>query len=180
MKRHQWLPWVIVLAVVVIAVAIVTSLDRFVEWDEAVFYSQSGGFKGTSPPQLPLAPSREGGPGFLIGVIRVSGLGLIGVRVVFVAIALSIAGFAYWRLSHHFSRLAGPSALAAFGLSWLSLAYLGSLYGSVLNGVLLVLAAVLLIDIAFGELPTSRLIGLGLLLGLAVSGARFGCGRSSR
>jgi hypothetical protein len=167
--RTPWI-WVALAAFILVVAGVITSLDRFPEWDEAVFYSQSGGFAGNDASPSYLAPTREGGTPFLIGFIRVFGLGLAGVRAVWAVLAVALAAFAYWRAGKHFERSTGLFALGFFGLSWLTLAYLGSFYGSLLAGIFMVLAAVFLLDLADPDRGSRRaeiLAGIGLGLSFA-------------
>ena len=169
--RSPWVWWAFVAVAVLFAVSVFGTLDRFLEWDEAVFYSQSGGYRGTHPPQLPLAASREGGPGLLILLALSpeegwSGFGSHGCSWRWSWLLCRSRGLLV--TSH---RLFGIVSFAVFGFSWLSLAYMGALYGSLLNGLLLLLGAVLLVDLQSEERFSAHSVILGVLLGAVIGGA---------
>jgi hypothetical protein len=115
--------------VVLLAVGIsVIRLERFPEWDEAVFLSQSGGLNGIASAPAALAESREMGTPTLIGLIRLLVETLANTRLLWivVSIALLVAGAVM------ISRLVGaPSPLLVFGYGsyWLGLTFIGSFYG---------------------------------------------------
>ncbi len=159
--------WVAALVLVAWSLSLFGGLERFFEWDEAVFWSQSGGFAGNDAPMLRMVASRELGPPALIGFLRNLGLGLVGVRIAWATITVTALFGAAWRIEHHLGRWVGVSTAVLFGTSWLFSAYAASFYGAGLASVLGLLILALYLDLR--RSPPSMI--RGVLFGLATVGA---------
>ncbi len=159
--------WLVAMGVVALSLIQFGGLERFFEWDEAVFWSQSGGYAGNEAPVLLMVASREWGPAALIGFFRNFGLGLVGVRIAWATITVVVLFLAAWRIERHLGRWVGVTTAVVFGTSWLFSAYAASFYGAGLASVFGLLILALYLDLS--TLPPSTL--RGVLLGLATVGA---------
>lgn len=158
-----WWAWSFAVVVIAVWVALKGELSRFPEWDEAVFYSQSGGFEGNNAPPSTMVASRESGPAFFLGLLRLLGLGVTGTRVG-VAFASTLTLFlAAWRLERHYGRWVGPLTALFFGTTWLYASYGGSFFAAVPASVLGLLVFALYLDLRV----RADQVRIGLLLGLA-------------
>ena len=144
-RSRSWL-WLVVAVVVVAGVASLGGLRRFPEWDEAVFWSQSGGYEGNGSPPSFMAASRELGPPVLIWGLRQLGLSLFGVRLAWSAITIAVLLVACWRIDHHFPANSGALSAALIGTSWLFVAYAGGFYSACLAALLGMLLFALYLD----------------------------------
>lgn len=74
--------WLAMVALVTAVLLHTLSLDRYIQWDEAVFLSQSGGLEGSGAGPALMVASREIGPPRPIGFLRsISGDGLADTRL---------------------------------------------------------------------------------------------------
>ena len=136
-KRLTWGTafWLILLLVFLVA-----ALDRYLEWDEAVFFSQSGGLDGNPSRPNFLSPSREFGPPLLIAALRLLGLDLAQTRIGWAVLAIALSIVAYRSLGQHVGRVVAITSLLTLWTFWLTLAFSGSFYGSLFAGLFGVLA----------------------------------------
>lgn len=118
---------------------ILAKFGRYLDWDESVFFSQSGGWRSSGADPAYLAPSREGGTPALIALLRVFGLGLEGVRAAWLAIVVAIMAVSQVRMARHFGAIAGVGFVVVTGLFWTTLVFSTGLYGTLIWGMLAVL-----------------------------------------
>jgi len=162
-RRLTWGPafWLILLLVFLVA-----ALDRYLEWDEAVFFSQSGGLDGNPSRPNYLSPSREFGPPVLIAALRLLGLDLAQTRMGWAVLAIALSVVAYRSLGHLVGRVTAMTSLLTLWTFWLTLAFSGSFYGSLFAGLFGVLAIAEYLHIR--SEPGWR---HAILFGIAISGA---------
>lgn len=162
--------WAWVLAAVLVGLSVIKfgALGRFLEWDEAVFWSQSGDYAGNGAPPLFMAASREIGPAVIIGGLRSLGLGLAAVRACWAAMTVGLLFAAAWRLERHLGRWVGVTTAALFGTSWLFSAYVGSFYGAGPAAVLGLLLLALYLDFRVFQPSIARGVLLGCVVALAL------------
>jgi hypothetical protein len=170
MKRIPRVSWPVLFAAIIGLSLLFTALDRYLEWDEAVFFSQSGGLDESTTAPMGMAPSREYGPAALIAFLRIGGLDLPELRTVWMILTAGLVVLAFRGISRHFGRTAGVAGALVYGTFWLSLVYAGSFYGSQMAGLFGLLAVVAYLDlrVAFGS-EAWRGVALGLALAGAVS-----------
>lgn len=168
-RRPTWLRpavvWGAVLGVVILAAVVVVQFSRFPEWDEAVFLSQSGGFQGADARPLKLVASREVGTPVLLGLVRALTSSLVGTRVLWMALALTVLVVALVRLG----RVVGfpPAApVAVLSTYWLSLSFWGSFFSIYLATACMLLATALYLTL---RADPRRVVGTGVAVGLAVA-----------
>lgn len=133
------------MGVVAAAVLRTVRLDRFLEWDEAVFFSQSGGLNGSGAEPVGLVASREIGTPRLIGFLRaLSGGDVADTRLLWVLVGLAVLGTGCWTIG----RVCGVRGWLVFGLFgtfWVTQLFLGGFFSFALAAglTLCVLAAYL-------------------------------------
>ena len=103
-------------------------LERFPEWDEAVFLSQSGGLNGIEVRPSTLAASREIGTPKLIGLIRLVAETLANTRLLWIAVSIGLLVTGAVMISRHV-RVPASVLVFGFGSYWLSLTFMASFYG---------------------------------------------------
>jgi hypothetical protein len=123
------------------------AIGRYFTWDEAVFFSQSGGLDGSRTPPLPLAASRGLGSPFLIRAIRVFVDGLAGVRLVWATVTVLLLVFAARRLRRHIGDRGALLFLGVYGTFWLVWAFASSFYAMLLAGVFTMIAVTFYLDL---------------------------------
>ena len=160
------LAWGLVVASVVVFVLLTTSLDRYFEYDEAVFYSQSGPIGDGANSPASFAPSRELGTAYLIAPFRAVGLGVEQVRIAWLVLALAFMVAAFREIGRFAPPWSGEIGALLFGTFWITGAYLGSFFGSLLAALSMVLATALYLRLQHGYGPAVR---LAILLGLTVA-----------
>ncbi len=144
------------------------AIGRYFSWDEAVFFSQSGGLDGSRTAPLTLVASRGLGSPFLIRVIRVFVDGLAGVRLVWAVITVSLLVFGARRLRRHVGDRGALLFLGVYGTFWLFWAFASSFYAMLLAGVFTMIAATFYLDLVTAP-PAKRSlwpasIGFGLFM----------------
>ncbi|CAN5776270.1 hypothetical protein BH23ACT4_BH23ACT4_07000 [soil metagenome] len=119
----------VIAGLAVLAVGLfVARLERFPEWDEAVFLGQSGGIDNIVIPPPSLVESRELGPPTVMTIIRTATDTLANTRLLWMALGVGLLVLAAVMISTH---LRFPPALLimTYGTYWLGLAFVGSFYG---------------------------------------------------
>ncbi|MBK5267170.1 MAG: hypothetical protein JJE47_07020 [Acidimicrobiia bacterium] len=164
--RPPRLTWVRAFWFIVILVFFVAALDRFLEWDEAVFFSQSGGLDGNPSRPNWFAASREMGPPLVIAALRLTGLDLAQVRIAWAVLAIALSIVVFRSLGRHVGRSIAMASLLTLWTFWLTLAFSGSFYGSLFAGLFSVLAISTYLTVR--TTPGWR---NAALFGIAISGA---------
>lgn len=158
--------WATVTAVLALSALMTVSLSRFFEWDEAVFFGQSGGYQGADAPAPALAASREVGPALVIRVLRTFASDLAEVRFLWMAVSIALIVHAYRSLEKHVGRTTAIIACLTFGTFWITLVFTASFYGSLFGAVLSLAATATYLDLR--DRPSSA---KGAILGVLVAGA---------
>lgn len=158
--------WGMAFWLILLLVFFVAALDRYLEWDEAVFFSQSGGLDDNPSRPNFFAPSREFGPPVLIAVLRLSGLDLAQTRIGWAVLAIALSVVAYRSLGHLVGRVVAMTALLTLWTFWLTLAFSASFYGSLFAGLFGILAIAEYLHVR--SEPGWR---HAILFGIAISGA---------
>lgn len=161
--------WLFSLVCGAVAVLASVSLDRFVEWDEAVFLSQSGSLVGGAPPSF-YAASREIGSAGLLRVLRILPDDLLVLRAGWAIVSVGVAGVGFRVLGRRLGGLVGPVAFLGFVGGWIGLLYVGSFYGSQLGAMFAVLGTGLYLGVRDADDARTRDLQ-GVLLGLALAAA---------
>jgi hypothetical protein len=164
--RPARLTWGLAFWLILILVFFVAALDRFLEWDEAVFFSQSGGLDGNPNRPNWFAASREVGPPLVIAALRLTGLDLAQVRIVWAVLAIALSIFVFQSLGRQVGRSIAMASLLTLWTFWLTLAFSGSFYGSLFAGLFSVLAISTYLTVRAA--PGWR---NAALFGIAISGA---------
>jgi hypothetical protein len=162
--------WLLILGVLVGYTVALTSLVRYFDNDEGVFYSQSGTVNGSTNGPWHYAPSRELGTPWLIAACRAFGLTVVGVRVVWILLAVTLICVAFRQAGRSGAPWAGEIGALLFGTYWVTGAYLGSFFGSLLGALLAVFATAIYLRIQDETAPSRW---LGVLLGLGIAGALY-------
>lgn len=156
-------------ALLVAMMLTLVSFNRFFEFDEAVVFSQTGGFAGNDAPARHMAASRELGPVVLIDVIRRATVDLAGVRLLWAAVTVGCIIAAFRAVGRQFGTVTGLIAGLLFGTFWVTQMLIASFYGSLIAALLALLAVMKYLELrdeqADGQLSS------GLVLGLAFAGA---------
>jgi hypothetical protein len=151
----------------VLAIGILTvRLERFPEWDEAVFLSQSGGLNGIDVEPRALAASREVGTPALIGVIRLATETLANTRLLWVvtSILLLVLGA---KLISRYVEVPAPLLIIGYGSYWLGVTFMASFYGYYIAAVSALVAAGCYLGLrADGRRQVVMGLGLGASLSL--------------
>lgn len=147
-------PWLIVTALISVSAIVTVSLSRFLEWDEAVFFGQSGGYGGVAAAPPSLAPSRESGPVVLIWGMRLFASDLAETRLLWAAVSIAAIVAAYRAFERHVGRPSSIVACLTFGTFWIALIYAASFYASLLGAMFALLATAAYLT--FREEPTWR------------------------
>ena len=164
---HPWL----VASALVLAVAIgLVDFDRYYEWDEAVFASQSGGFLGVEAIPREMAASREVGPAVLAAALGAVGSGLSATRLLWALTSLGLVVLAFRSLQPVVGARAALTGFVAFTTSWSAMLYLGSIYGSLLGAAAALLTTGLYLQVLRAG-PGDRWRRAGVALGLAAATA---------
>lgn len=160
------LTWARAFWLILILVFFVAALDRFLEWDEAVFFSQSGGLDGNPSRPNWFSASREIGPPLIIAALRLTGLDLAQVRIAWAVLAIALSIVAYRSLGRHIGRSIAMASLLTLWTFWLTLAFSGSFYGSLFAGLFCILSISTYLTVR--TTPGWR---NAALFGIAISGA---------
>lgn len=163
-ERVWPLLWSAVLATVIVNVG----LGRFVEWDESVFVSQSGGFAGLEVRPATLAASREIGPVYLIGLLRTVAVELASVRLLWAIVTVTVLVLAFHEVGRAIGRWQAVAAGIVFGTSWVVLLYSASFYASLLASCCSLGAVGIYLRIREHRGSSTVSLQLGLLFGLAL------------
>ena len=139
--------WPISVVAIYAATVVLSSMDRFFTWDEAVFWSQSGGFDGTSVEPAPLVASRELGSSLLIGLLRLVENDLAEVRFLWATLAFFLLVWGARRLVRYIGDRGALIFLWVYGTHWLVLAWTPSFYSYVIAANLALLAATSYLDL---------------------------------
>lgn len=120
--------WPILAIGVMMLHLLVSEIGMFPDWDESVFYSQSGGIVGVDSDPSSYAASREPGTPLLIAGLRELGLNLEATRLAFLGIYLSLTTLAFYLMAP----VMGWGAVVGFAvvsLHWIPLAFSARFYG---------------------------------------------------
>lgn len=139
--------WPISVIILYAATMILPAMDRFFTWDEAVFWSQSGGLDGTPAQPLKLVASRELGSPLLIRLLRYVESDLAEVRFLWASLAFLLLVFGAWRLARHIGDRGALFALWVYGTHWLVIAWTPTFYSNVLAAGFALLAATFYLDV---------------------------------
>jgi hypothetical protein len=167
LRSSTTLQWSVLSTVMMLVWLRLASLGRYPEWDEAVFFSQSGGLWGSQAPPIPLAASREGGTPAVIGFLRVLGVELPGVRLGLLLLTFAVALWAFRRVGAHFSQTAGMVGFLVFGSFWTTLAFSSGMYGSLIWGSIALGILTMYMDLLDEAVPRRLIWGAGF--GVAVA-----------
>lgn len=158
--------WLVTVVLVAGALLHSLRLDRYLEWDEAVFFSQSGGLEGSGAGPSVMVASREIGPPRLIGVLRtIGGDGLSDTRLLWVLVGLALLVVGSWAVGR-VARTPGWVILGLFGTFWLAQLFLGGFWGFAIGAALALCVIAAYLHLRAGEADQRT---LGLLFGLAVA-----------
>lgn len=146
------------------------SLDRFLTWDEAVFYSQSGGLDGVSARQRHLVASRELGSSALIALLRLISHGLASLRLVWASLTYALLLLSARRLRRHIGDTGALTFLVVYGTFWLVVVYAPAFYANALFAVLALLTTTSYLDL-LGTAPSRSQYLASISLGLTFSAA---------
>lgn len=149
---------------------VLPSMDRYFTWDEAVFYSQSGGLGGAYVDPMKLVASREIGSPALIGALRIVADGLADLRLLWAILTFLLLLLAARRLIAHIGNGAALIFLGVYGSYWLVVTFSPSFYGNTLAAVLGLLAATFYLDL-LEEDTGPGLLRSSVFLGLSLAGA---------
>lgn len=139
--------WSISVIVLYAATMTLPAMDRFFTWDEAVFWSQSGGLDGAPAEPLVLVASRELGSSALIGILRVVENDLAEVRFLWASLAFLVLLWGARRLIRHVGDKAALIFFLVYGTHWLVIAWTPALYSNVFAAGLALLAATFYLDL---------------------------------
>lgn len=165
--------WPLSIVALYAATMILPAMDRFFTWDEAVFWSQSGGLDGASADPMTLVASRELGSSVLLGLLRIVEDGIAEVRFLWATLAFLLLVLGARRLMGHIGDRGALIFLWAYGSHWLVLAWTPAFYSNVLAASFALLAATFYLDLisdpdaAFGYWSAS-LFGLSIAATLAM------------
>ena len=160
-------PWPILWAALVGLTVLSAGLGRYLEWDESVFYSQSGGLPGIAAPPATMAASREIGPAALISVLRIPAADVATLRMVWALVTITLLVLAFREVGRSIGSLRAAGGAALFGSSWLALLYIPSFYGSLIGACLAVATVGIYLRLRAGTRSGS--VWDGLLLGVTVA-----------
>jgi hypothetical protein len=163
-------PWTALVAVTYVLTMTLPSMGRYFTWDEAVFFSQSGGLSGAQASPLPLVASRELGSSALLGVLRTFADSYVEVRIIWATLAFALLVLGARRLIPHIGNLAAGVFMLTYGTFWLVWAYTPAFYANVLMAAFALLAATFYLDLT-SESENLRPLRAGFFLGLSAAGA---------
>lgn len=159
--RAGWLSCLILFALI----ALTVDLDRFPEWDEAVFLSQSGDITEQYEEPALLVASRELGTPVLLKIIRGAVDGFSNTKIVWVVISLSCLAVAACLITRHLT-LSPAGLIIGFGAHWISLLFITSFYSFFIAATAALSAVACYLSLRSDR---DRQIRWGVLLGLALS-----------
>lgn len=139
--------WPITVIVLYAATMTLPAMGRFFIWDEAVFWSQSGGLDGVGTQPLELVASRELGSPALIRLLRFVESDLAEVRYLWAALTFLLLVFGARRLISHVGDRGSLLFMWVYGSHWLVLAWTPALYSNVLAACFALLAATYYLDL---------------------------------
>jgi len=143
----------------------VIRLERFPEWDEAVFLTQSGGLNGIEAAPAAMAASREMGPPTLIRLIRLLVETLANTRLLWIVVSIALLVAGALAVSRHV-RVPAPLLIFGYGSYWLGLTFIGSFYGFFIAAAAALLAVGFYLALRASD---QRQIVIGLALGASLS-----------
>jgi len=161
------------MTVVLLGLAVtMPTIDRYLTWDEAVFFSQSGGLDGSIAEPLQLVASRGLGSPFLIRVLRQFIDSLPELRLAWATMTVLLLVFGARRLRRHIGDRGALVFLGVYGTFWLFWAYVIAFNAMLLAAVFTLIAVTYYLDLIAdppGERPlwTSSL-GFGLFITAAL------------
>lgn len=151
---------------VLLAIAIsVVDLDRFPEWDEAVFLSQSGDVLEEDGEPVSLVASRELGTPTLLSIIRMAVDGLANTKIVWMAVSVIALAVAANLISVHL-RLSAATFIIIYGTHWLGLLFITSFYGFFLASTAALMSVACYLSL---RADSGRQVHWGVALGLALA-----------
>jgi hypothetical protein len=158
--------FILVSAVLLLWVMFFTPIGRYLTYDEATFYGQSGGLDGidVTPPWM--AASREHGTSLIIEWIRTFAQSLASTQLVWTLLSFALTVGAFWEIGRWTGRRGALVGLAVYMTGWVATALTGSFYGSFIGAAAVLLTAGLYLRLRHQEGYELR---NGLLLGLAAS-----------
>jgi hypothetical protein len=152
----------------VVAVAVIVApLERFPEWDEAVFLGQSGGLDGRPAPRPSLVASREIGSAMLLRTIRAVTDTLANTRLLWILAAVAALCVGSWLLSR-WTRTPPALLILSYGTFWLALMFMGTFMGFFLASVMALVAAGAYLGLRAAPEQQAR---WGVLLGVSLASA---------
>lgn len=143
----------------------IVRLERFPDWDESVFLSQSGGFNGIQASAFHLVASRELGTPTLISIIRVVTETIANTRLVWILVSIILLITGAVMISRHVNI---PPSLVIFGYGtlWLSLTFASSFYGFFIAAGASLIASALYLSL---RADSRRQVRTGLAIGASLS-----------
>jgi hypothetical protein len=143
----------------------IVRLERFPDWDEAVFLSQSGGFNGIQAPPSGLVESRELGTPTLIGITRIVTETMANTRLVWILVSILLLITGAVMMSRHVDI---PPSLIIFGYGtlWLSLTFVSTFYGFFIAAGASLIACALYLSL---RADSRRQVRTGLAIGASLS-----------
>jgi hypothetical protein len=138
-----------------------------------VYYSQSGPIGDGVNEPAPYLPSRELGTAWLIEPFRGVGLGVEGVRIAWLTLAVALIVAAFREIGRFGPPWSGQIGAFLFGTYWITGAYLGSFFGSLLGALAMVLATALYLRLQHEDeqrVPVAVLFGLAVAAGFYMRG----------
>ena len=160
--------WVAIGVFLVLYTLLLTALSRYFEWDEAVYFSQSGPLPGAVTSPLYYSPSRELGTAVLAAVLRIpAGSSIVFLRLGWVIVSAIGIVLAFRQIGKLGPRWSGEIAALVFGTFWITTGYMGALFGSLLGALWMLLATALYLRLVDAEAQDLR---AGALLGVALAG----------
>lgn len=161
--------WLALAAALAAWLLALSPLGRAMEWDETVFFSQTGNLPGVDAPPARFAASREHGPVLLIGAARLVAGDLAGIRAIYLAVSLLLVVLAFREVERTSGRWTGVVGAALFSTFWVPTLFFASFFGPLLGAAAALLTTALYLRLRSEPVPAA--VRNGLLLGLALAAA---------
>lgn len=160
-------PWLLMLPLLFVWITVFTPYGRYLDWDEAVFYGQSGGYDGVRTHAPYMAASREQGTPLIIGLLRIFARDLASTRLLWAILTLLVAGLAFALVERWAGRRTGLVGLAVFTTFWLPTIFFGAFLSPLMGACAALLTTGMYL--ALREADPEASVRLGVLLGLAAA-----------
>jgi hypothetical protein len=163
----RWGWWLAATGFVVAFVLLCTPFSRALDYDEAVFVSQSGGLEGTHTPHWFLVATREHGTPALIALVRHLSSDLGSLELLWAGLMLVLVLAAFMLTSRIIGSRAAIIGFLVFSTYWISTVFFSAFFGS-LGGAAGALATTSLY--LWMRAASRRRVLIGLAFGLAAAG----------